>query len=93
MINSIEVTGKTENDAIASALDQLGLSRDEVSIEIVERAKSGFLGIGSTPAVIRVSYEAKEASLRSRVEEFLTGLLQRMGVTAEMTITERKTAL
>ena len=90
MTNSIEVSGKTENEAIASALDQLGLSRDEVSIEIVERAKSGFLGIGSTPAVVRVSYEVGEASLQDRVEEFLTGLLERMGVKAEMTITEKE---
>ena len=40
MLNSIEVSGKTEDEAIASALSQLGLDRDEVSIEIIERAKS-----------------------------------------------------
>ena len=45
MQNSIEVTGKTEDEAIASALRQLNLQRDEVSIEIIERAKSGFLRI------------------------------------------------
>lgn len=90
MLNTIEVSGKTEDEAIASALSELGLDRDEVSIEIVERAKSGFLGIGASPAVIRVSYEVKEASLSDRVEEFLTGLLERMGVQAEMTITEKE---
>jgi len=90
MTKSIEVSGKTESEAVAAALEQLGLSRDEVSIEIVERAKSGFLGIGSTPAVVRVSYEVKEASLQERVEDFLEGLLQRMGVTAEMTVTEKE---
>ena len=92
MLNSIEVTGKTEEEALASALSQLGLDRDEVSIEIIERAKSGFLGIGSSPAVIRVSYEVeeKEEQLRDRVERFLQGLLEHMNVQAEMTITEKE---
>ena len=56
----IDVTGKTEEEAIQKALDQLGLDRDEVSVEILERAKSGFLGLGSTPARVRVSYGPEE---------------------------------
>ena len=53
----IDVTGKTEEEAVRKALEQLHLDRDEVSLEILERAKSGFLGIGSSPAKVRVSYE------------------------------------
>lgn len=60
MLKYIEVTGKNEEDAIARALAQLGLDRDDVSVEVLERAKTGFLGIGSTPAKIKVSYEAPE---------------------------------
>ena len=56
----IEVTGKNEEEAIANALAQLGMDRDDVSVEILERAKSGFLGIGSCPAKIRVSYGEEE---------------------------------
>ena len=52
----IDVTGKTEDEAISKALAQLGLDRDDVSVEILERAKSGFLGLGSCPAKVRVSY-------------------------------------
>ena len=40
MTKWIETTGKTEEEAIAAALHQLGLERDDVSVEIVERAKS-----------------------------------------------------
>ena len=60
----IDVTGKTEAEAIEKALAQLGLSRDDVSVEILERAKSGFLGLGSSPAKVRVSYDdpAEEAA-------------------------------
>jgi spoIIIJ-associated protein len=60
MLKWIEVTGKTENDAIAAALKKLGLDRDSVSVEVIARAKSGFLGIGSQPARIKVSYEVPD---------------------------------
>jgi spoIIIJ-associated protein len=59
MIKSIEISGKSEEEAVALALQQLGLTRDEVSIEIMERAKSGFLGIGSQRAVVKVTYEVQ----------------------------------
>ena len=61
MIKFIDVTGKTEDEAIRSALAQLGMDRDDVSVEILERAKSGFLGIGSAPARVRVSYDDGKA--------------------------------
>ncbi len=57
MLRFIETTGRTEEDAISAALFQLGLERDDVSVEVLERAKSGFLGFGSNPAKVRVSYE------------------------------------
>ncbi|MDY4395723.1 MAG: RNA-binding cell elongation regulator Jag/EloR [Oscillospiraceae bacterium] len=61
MIKFIDVTGKTEDEAIQSALAQLGMDRDDVSVEILERAKAGFLGIGSAPARVRVSYDDGKA--------------------------------
>ena len=57
MMQYIDVSGKTEEEAIEKALSQLGKDRDEVSVEILERAKAGFLGIGATPASVRVSYD------------------------------------
>ena len=61
MIKSLETTGRTEDEAIAAALKELGLERDDVSVTVVERAKSGFLGIGASPAVVRVEYEAPKS--------------------------------
>ena len=60
MIKSLEKTGRTEDEALAAALEELGMERDDVSVQVVERAKSGFLGIGATPAIIRVEYEAAD---------------------------------
>ena len=61
MLKYIEVTGKTEDEAIAKGLAQLGLDRDDVSLEILERGRSGFLGIGSVPAKVKLTYEAPDA--------------------------------
>ena len=60
MLKYIEVTGKTEDEAIAKGLAQLGLDRDDVSLEILERGKAGFLGIGSVPAKVKLTYEAPD---------------------------------
>lgn len=60
MLKYIEVTGKTEDEAIAKGLAQLGLDRDDVSLEILERGKTGFLGIGSVPAKVKLTYEAPD---------------------------------
>ena len=57
--------------AIQNALRQLGLDRDDVSVEVIERAKSGFLGFGSNPAKVRVSYEVEDGSPKPMMEDLL----------------------
>ena len=89
MRKEIEVTGKTEDEAIARALAELGKERDEVSVEILQRAKAGFLSLGAAPAIVKVSYEAEETQ-EEKVRKFLEGLLERMGVEADMTFTTRE---
>ena len=120
MLKTLEKSGKTEEAAIAAALEELGLDRDDVSVDIVERAKSGFLGIGASPAVIRGQYEAPdeeaeqetapaepqapaaepEASVEpaapvdepesyARIRTFVSGLLEHMGIQAQIDITAR----
>jgi spoIIIJ-associated protein len=69
MLKWIETTGKTENDAIAAALKQLGLDRDSVSVEVIARAKTGFLGIGSQPARVKVTYEVADEPAPAPVVE------------------------
>ncbi len=119
MIKTLEKSARTEDAAIAAALEELGMDRDDVSVEIIERAKSGFLGIGASPAVVRVSYECPDEDVKPAVEKktaestaapaaekaapvvdedpeyaavrtFLTGLLERMGVKAELEFSRRE---
>ena len=87
MRKSIEVQGRTEDEAIELALEQLGMSRDDVSVEIIEQARTGFLGLKNTPAIIKVFYEAGE-DRTERIGEFLTGLFTRMEIDVSLDITE-----
>ncbi len=133
MIKYLEKSARTEDAAIAEALSELGMDRDDVSVEILERAKSGFLGIGASPARVRVSYECPdeepvkapapvksepkpkaekkpapekkpaaapapaakpadpdEPAVYGEIRAFLSGLLDRMGVNAEIEISPRE---
>ena len=60
MIKSLEKSARTEEEAVNLALAELGLDRDDVSVEILTRSKSGFLGIGACNAVVKVSYEVPD---------------------------------
>jgi len=71
MVKWIETTGRSEEDAISAALFRLGLERDDVSVEVIERAKTGFLGFGSNPAKVRVSYNEVDGVPRPIHEEIL----------------------
>lgn len=70
MKKSIIKSAKTKDAAIKLALDEIGKSRDEVEIEIIEEESSGFLGlIGSKDAVVRVSYEEDIKEALSNLEK------------------------
>lgn len=60
MEKSIITTGKTIDLAIAAAVEQLKMDRDNFSVEVLENAKSGFLGIGASPAKIKVTFEVPD---------------------------------
>ena len=60
MEKTIITTGKTIDLAIEAALNQLGLDRDSVAVEVLAQAKSGFLGLGAQPAKVQVTYEAPD---------------------------------
>ena len=60
----ITATGKTLDLAIEAALQQLGMDRDSVSVEVLENPKSGFLGFGATPAKVKVTYEVPDEEVK-----------------------------
>ena len=60
MEKSIITTGKTIDEAVETALKQLGLTRDDVTYQVISLPKSGFFGIGAVPAKVQVTYEAPD---------------------------------
>ena len=60
MEKSIITTGKTIDEAVETALAQLGLTRDDVTYQVISLPKSGFFGIGAVPAKVQVIYEAPD---------------------------------
>ncbi len=92
MINYLETTGRTEDEAIASALRELGMERDDVSVEILERAKSGFLGIGAVPARIRVSWETPDAPAEEPKAEVTAPEMKKPAAEPEKAAAEPKKA-
>ena len=60
MEKTIITSGKSIDLAIESALTQLGLDRDSVSVQVLQQAKAGFLGFGAQPAMVQVTYEAPD---------------------------------
>ena len=53
-------TAKTIEDAVKNACEEMQVSQDKVSVEVLEYPKKGFLGLGSALAKVRVSYEEEE---------------------------------
>lgn len=69
MKKSIIKSAKTKEKAIELALEEIGKSRDEVEVEIIEEESTGFLGlIGNKDAVVRVSYEEDIKEALSNLE-------------------------
>ncbi len=60
MEKTIITSGKSIDLAIESALMQLGLDRDSVSVQVLQQAKPGFLGFGAQPAKVQVTYEVPD---------------------------------
>ena len=60
MPTNIESSGKTLDEAIRSGLSVLGVEREAVTVEILSKPKTGFFGIGTTPAKVKLTLAVPE---------------------------------
>ena len=60
MEKTIITTGKTIDAAVEAALAQLALTRDDITYQVLAMPKSGFLGLGATPAKVEVTYQVPD---------------------------------
>ena len=84
-MESLEISAKTVEEAIQRALDQLGVSREEVEVTVVREGRTGILGLGAEEAVVRVKplvppAPKEESGIVETAEAILEKLLTLMGV-------------
>ena len=65
---TLEITAPSLEEAVEKGLDQLGLPREAVSVEVVDEGKDGFLGIGNRKVRVRLSI-ADESPTEDREEK------------------------
>ncbi|MFZ5649526.1 MAG: RNA-binding cell elongation regulator Jag/EloR [Bacillota bacterium] len=83
----VEKTAKTVDDAIEQAIAELGISRQEIDVEIIDQPSKGFLGLlGSKPARVKVTVRNTPARI---VRTIMTDILITMNLDAKMDIKEK----
>jgi spoIIIJ-associated protein len=91
-VEEIRRSAPSVEEAVEAALAELGVSEQEVDVDVLQEPRSGLLGIGAQPAEVLVRVrrpvmEVSEEELEEQAEvaaEFLEGMLTRMGVTADV---------
>ena len=66
---SYEYTAKTVEAAVDEGLRDMGVSRDQIDIEVVQEGSRGILGIGATDAVVSLSRKASSAPAKVQPQE------------------------
>ncbi|MFC1941560.1 RNA-binding cell elongation regulator Jag/EloR [Chloroflexota bacterium] len=77
-MESLEISAKTVEEAIQRALEQLGVSREEVEVTVVNEGKSGILGLGTEEAVVRVQTLVPALEKESNIADIAKGVLERL---------------
>lgn len=80
------VTAKTVDEAIEVAMHELDAARDEVEVEVLSRGKTGFLGIGSELARIRVRKLTAQEDAGPRTMGVVSKILELLGSSAVCTL-------
>ncbi|MDP2931491.1 MAG: RNA-binding cell elongation regulator Jag/EloR [Chloroflexota bacterium] len=81
MEEGLEISGKTVEEAIQHALDELGVSREQLEITVLKEGRHGVLGLGAEEATIRVRRLTPEmADVAQTVKKVIETLLDKMGL-------------
>lgn len=87
-MESLEISAPTLEEAIKRALEQLGVSREEVEITVVNEGKSGIMGMGAEDATIIVrpltDMPEERNNIVTTAKDVLETLLTKMGVTGSI---------
>ena len=89
MKKELTLTAKTTEQALADAAAQLGVSVDSLEYEVIEKEKKGFLGLGATPATVRVIYSPSGIEI---ARDFVEKLLSNIQIEATVTLVDVENA-
>ena len=90
-MKTMEVNGRTVDEALETALKELKVDKDKVTVEVIDEGSRGFFNlIGAKPARIKVTIKRNAAE---DAKEFLHDVLEAMGINAELEIKEEKGSL
>lgn len=81
-METLEATGRTVEEAIEIALEQLGAEQNQVEVDVISQGKGGILGFGAEPARVRVTLTTPLSGLVSVSKLVLGNLLRTMKVSA-----------
>jgi spoIIIJ-associated protein len=85
--NDVVDEGKTVEEAIAKGLQRLGLSREEVEIDIIEEGSKGVLSfLGGKPAKVVIRKKDDTAEAAPKIAELLNELLTLMEVSSQVDV-------
>ena len=94
MEDYIQFSAKTKSEAITKACIELGVSSDQLEIQVVSEGKSGLFGIGSKPAIIKVrKFEpvSEEEEIKEIVETVkIDSLKEEKAIKEEISVKEEK---
>lgn len=79
----IEISAKTVDDAITDACQKLLVTSDKLEYEVIEEGSTGFLGIGSKPAVIKARVKS---SVQDTAKDFLKDVFEAMDLTVVVNV-------
>ncbi len=85
-MENLEISAKTVEEAIQRALEQLGVSREEVEVTVVKEGKPGVLGFGAEEATVRVRplISTSKTDMAETAKSVVEALLTRLGVVASV---------
>jgi spoIIIJ-associated protein len=93
-MKELEISGKTVDEAIQVALEQLGLSEDQVEVVVLKKGRSGVLGMGAEEARIKVKpllVPGEKADVVKVAKEVMEALIKFMRITADVSATQSAT--
>ena len=80
----IEKYGKTVEDAINLAVNELGQPKENLEIRIIQESKNGFFGIGARKAIILAKIKKENLIIEIKAREFLEKIISSMNINVEV---------